>query len=386
MGKKWPKNGFWPHRAKGEKMAKKWENGHFWPIFRPFLGQFSHFVGHFFPFSPVGPKSIFRPFFSHFGPEARFGVCTGQSGSQPSSIAAFYSLRGLYTSKPPSESWKEISQLVSLCSRVNRRGLWLSQICFGQVFRKASAVQESSFSQAMLQGVVFRGVRVLRWKRLILLHEKRPGEPQIWINCAPHLCRPLKHSMISGSAKCYSCKGLRISGVRKRVLLADVPLYRNFIQKVFPCSVPGPQTPERGHICQNRSFTKLPFCFLSRIWPRNKTCENRTCENWPSTHFPWALSWESSWGPSSVFYTEKTSTFVVISVDIFMCTPVRIFESTFVREFVGQISRFACSVLVWEFSGKEKRSGDFGHEFGKAPVFPSSRPRRPWVLLRIAPD
>ena len=50
MGKKWPKNGFWP-------MAEKWE------------------------FS-VGPKSIVRPFFSHFGPEARFGVCPRQSGSQ----------------------------------------------------------------------------------------------------------------------------------------------------------------------------------------------------------------------------------------------------------------------------------------------------------------
>ena len=47
-------------------------------------------------------------------------------------------------------------------------------------------------------------------------------------------------------------------------------------------------------------------------------------------------------GPSGVFYTEKTSTFVGISVDIFVC----IFVSTFVREFVGQISRFACSVLV----------------------------------------
>ena len=49
-------------------MAAKWEN---WPkngsnmaIF-PFLGDFS-------PFFAVGSKSIFRPFFSHFGPE---GLC-----------------------------------------------------------------------------------------------------------------------------------------------------------------------------------------------------------------------------------------------------------------------------------------------------------------------
>ena len=34
-----------------------------------------------------------------------------------------------------------------------------------------------------------------------------------------------------------------------------------------------------------------------------------------------------------------------ISVDIFVYTLVGIFVSTFVREFVGQISRFACSVL-----------------------------------------
>ena len=72
MGKKWPKNGVWPHREKGEKMAEKWESG-----------RFSYFFSPFFPFSP---KSIFRPFFSPFlGPEARFGVCSGQSGSQTQS-------------------------------------------------------------------------------------------------------------------------------------------------------------------------------------------------------------------------------------------------------------------------------------------------------------
>ena len=76
-------------------------------------------------------------------------------------------------------------------------------------------------------------------------------------------------------------------------------------------------------------------------WPRNKTCEDRKCENWPSTlsctfawaleNFPWALSWESSWGPSSALYIDKASTFVGISVDIFVYTPVCIFVSTFVR-------------------------------------------------------
>ena len=40
------------------------------PFFHTFLGQFSSFSA-IFPLFPVGPKSIFRPFFfSHFGPEA----------------------------------------------------------------------------------------------------------------------------------------------------------------------------------------------------------------------------------------------------------------------------------------------------------------------------
>ena len=43
-------------------------------------------------------------------------------------------------------------------------------------------------------------------------------------------------------------------------------------------------------------------------------------------------------------FTQKSSAFVGISVDIFVHIPVCIFVSTFVREFVGQMSRFACSV------------------------------------------
>ena len=56
---------------------------------------------------------------------------------------------------------------------------------------------------------------------------------------------------------------------------------------------------------------------------------------WALLNFSWALSWESSWGPSGVLYTEKASTFVGISVDIFVYTLVGIFVSAFVREFVG---------------------------------------------------
>ena len=82
-GPKWGKNGrkmdFGSTGKKGEKWPNNGKNG-------PKLGQkwpFSHFCCHFSPFFPVEPKSSFRPFFfSRFGPEARFGVCTGQTGSQ----------------------------------------------------------------------------------------------------------------------------------------------------------------------------------------------------------------------------------------------------------------------------------------------------------------
>ena len=58
--------------------------------------------------------------------------------------------------------------------------------------------------------------------------------------------------------------------VSKRVVLADVPLYRHFLQESYPCSatwqkeamifdIPRPQKPERGHIRQTRPFTKLHF-------------------------------------------------------------------------------------------------------------------------------
>ena len=40
------------------------------------------------------------------------------------------------------------------------------------------------------------GVQALRWKRLILLHEKGPENPKDEVKMRPPLCRPLKHSMI----------------------------------------------------------------------------------------------------------------------------------------------------------------------------------------------
>ena len=44
-------------------------------------------------------------------------------------------------------------------------------------------------------------------------------------------------------------------------------------------------------------------------------------------------------------FAQKTPNFVGIFVDIFVCSPMCTFVSTLVREFVGQISRFAISVL-----------------------------------------
>ena len=61
MGKKWPKNGFWPHRKKGGKMAEKWEN-------RPKMDQkwpFSHFSAISPPFRG-GAKILFSAISSPF--------------------------------------------------------------------------------------------------------------------------------------------------------------------------------------------------------------------------------------------------------------------------------------------------------------------------------
>ena len=130
---------------------------------------------------------------------------------------------------------------------------------------------------------------------------------------------------------------------------------------------------------------------------RNRTCEKKkicTCESWPSTlpctfswalsNLPWALSWESSWGPCGAFDTEslnlrrhfcrhlrvhsrehfleriRGSSFAVHLLPKSSETAVRwfswsmtklklvfldrvcIFVSTFVREFVGQLSWLLC--------------------------------------------
>ena len=82
-GRKWPKNGFWPHLKNGgkmarkmEKMAPKWfDNG--------IPGHFPHFPGHASPIFLVRPKSIFRPFpfpFRAGGPKWIYTRSTGFQG------------------------------------------------------------------------------------------------------------------------------------------------------------------------------------------------------------------------------------------------------------------------------------------------------------------
>ena len=63
-------------------MAEKWEMAIFDPFWSIFFGPIFPFCGHFSSFFRSGQNPFFCPFFSHFGPEARFGVCTGESGSQ----------------------------------------------------------------------------------------------------------------------------------------------------------------------------------------------------------------------------------------------------------------------------------------------------------------
>ena len=66
-GKKWGKKWILAPREKGGKMAEKWEN---WPKNGPTMA--------IFPFSAIFSPFL-KPFFSHFGPEARSGVCTGRA-------------------------------------------------------------------------------------------------------------------------------------------------------------------------------------------------------------------------------------------------------------------------------------------------------------------
>ena len=69
-GRKWPKNGYWPHLKNGGSMARKMGKmarnsifEPFWAHFFHFPGQFSHFPGRFRPICQVRPKSIFSAIF-----------------------------------------------------------------------------------------------------------------------------------------------------------------------------------------------------------------------------------------------------------------------------------------------------------------------------------
>ena len=88
MGQKWPKNGLRPHRG---RRAEKWPQN---AIFQPFSGGFSHFSAIFLPISPVGRKSIFRPFFPEFGPKARRQSVAGQRDLKGRAISGLCSSSG----------------------------------------------------------------------------------------------------------------------------------------------------------------------------------------------------------------------------------------------------------------------------------------------------
>ena len=89
MGRKWPKNGFWPHLKNGGNMAQKIGKMARNSIFEPFSGHFfhfpghfSHFPGHFSPFFSRGQNPCFGHFHPHFGPEARNGSIPGPPDSK----------------------------------------------------------------------------------------------------------------------------------------------------------------------------------------------------------------------------------------------------------------------------------------------------------------
>ena len=81
IGQKWPKNGLWPHRGKGQKngrkMAKTALNCHFSAIF----GRFFPFFGHFSAPFPGEAISHFSAFFARFWAEGPKAVCSRSTRS-----------------------------------------------------------------------------------------------------------------------------------------------------------------------------------------------------------------------------------------------------------------------------------------------------------------
>ena len=83
MGKKQPKNGFWPHRKQRGKMAEKWEN---WPKNGSKNGSkmaIFPFFGDFLPFAGGAKNPFFRPFFPISGRRPDLGSVLGNRDCQP---------------------------------------------------------------------------------------------------------------------------------------------------------------------------------------------------------------------------------------------------------------------------------------------------------------
>ena len=62
-GRKWLKNGFWPHLGNGRKMARNMRKMARHSIFEPFSAHFCHFPGHIFPHFPGEAKIHFSAIF-----------------------------------------------------------------------------------------------------------------------------------------------------------------------------------------------------------------------------------------------------------------------------------------------------------------------------------
>ena len=133
MGKKWPKNGFWPHQEKGEKWPKNGLKMDFWanfPIFRLF-----------FPFSPVGPKSIFRPFFPISGRRPNLGSVQGNWDRNSCEI-------GGQVVMPCKKRWKLHGwRSVLLCSLLTHM---MTNKNLGSLFRTRFRIQKDFLSQLLL--------------------------------------------------------------------------------------------------------------------------------------------------------------------------------------------------------------------------------------------
>ena len=155
--------------------------------------------------------------------------------------------------------------------------LTLGEFCEAQTFQGKRRVcpktyRKLNYPELVSQVMLFVGGAILevkRWKSL---------GTSLCVNTSLEPWPSKEHQQAAKSPKnqdlVWAFSGVFKRAASKRLVLADVPLYQNFLQKSLPAvlpwqkktmffDIPGPQKLERGHIRQNRLLQDPPFCFLS---------------------------------------------------------------------------------------------------------------------------